>query len=494
MRSSRTSTGSPAGSGLAAAALAASEGARARGLVELLAEAGIEVRSGIAPELERRQAEIGRRLTGIQRRLLRELAAGERDETLVAALRQRLAAARGERRQLAGEIRRRHPRYADVHYPRPLELSGIRSFLDGDTALLEYALGEERSFLFVVTREAFVAHELAPAAEIAGLVEQFRTAARQPGRRLQGRLNRVSRRLHELLMAPAAGSLEGVEKLLIIPDRELFYLPFEALLAPSGETLHRAVAYAPSATVLSSLSRSASPPAAAGGGSGKRFVGFAQPLDPARGWGPAETPAVVTRGAPEPFQRWSWPPLPGAADEVRAVARLYPENEAVVYVGADAGEETLKGNPVVAQARVLHFAVHAIVDDREPAYSSLLLGSAAGAGEDGLLQVHEIFNLRLDAELVVLSACDTGLGKRLRGEGILGLSRAFFYAGATAMVVSLWPVADAASGELMQSFYRYLTGGMDRAEALRAAKRELRAEGRYGHPFYWAPFILVGPP
>ncbi len=481
------------GGGARAAALASVERSRARGLVELLTEAGVEVRSRIAPELKQREQEAARRLSGIQSRLIRELSRAERDETRLATLRQGLEAARDDRRRLELEIRRRDPRYAEVRYPMPLELDGIRPLLDEDTALLEYALGEERSFLFVVTRDGLSAHQLAPAAAIAASVERFRAAASQPNRRLRGRLSQASQRLHELLIAPAAASLSNVETLLIAPDRELYHLPFEALVTAGGEYLlaHRAVAYVPSASVLSSLDRPASAPGE------RRFVGFAQPLESetmVAGTALQAPSGATTRGSAKPFQRWSWRPLPGSVEEVRSIARLFPPPASTVYAGAEADEGKVKSDPLAARAHFLHFAAHGLVDDREPAYSGLVLGADPASSDDGLLQVHEIFNLRLEAEMVVLSACDTGLGKRLRGEGILGLSRAFFYAGATSLVVSLWPVADASSGELMQRFYRHLQDGVDKVEALRLAKRELLAGGRYAHPFYWAPFILLGQP
>ncbi len=475
--------------GARAAALASVERSRARGLVELLAEAGVAVRSRIAPELEERELQTARRLSGIQGRLMRELSRTERDPTRLASLRRRLASAREERRQLEREIRIRDPHYAEVRYPQPLELDGIRPLLGQATALLEYALGAERSYVFVVTRDRLSVHQLAPAAEIAASVERFRAAASQPNRRLRARLSQASRRLYQQLIEPLAADLDGVETLLIAPDRELYYLAFEALTNADGEyLLNRAVAYVPSASVLSSLDRPASRPAA------RRFVGLAQPLERGPQAATASPLGLATRGSAELFKHWNWRPLPGSAEEVRAIARLFPPAAAAVYVGVGASEDRVKNDPRVAEAHLLHFAAHGLVDDREPAYSGLLLGAEPASDDDGLLQVHEIFDLRLDAELVVLSACDTGLGKPVRGEGILGLSRAFFYAGATSLVVSLWPVADASSGELMQAFYRHLQNGAGKAEALAAAKRELLASDRYAHPFYWAPFILVGQP
>jgi CHAT domain-containing protein len=147
-----------------------------------------------------------------------------------------------------------------------------------------------------------------------------------------------------------------------------------------------------------------------------------------------------------------------------------------------------------ACGRELYFAVHGLISERQPQYSGLVLTLDDDPKEDGLLQVYEIFNLKLNADLVVLSACKTGLGKEVKGEGLIGLTRAFMYAGARSLVVSLWQVADPSTAELMVKFYGQLDGTSDKAEALRQAKLKVIQANRYAHPFYWAPFILVGEP
>ncbi len=488
--------------GLAAAALAASETARARGLVELLAEAGVDVRGGIDPELKQQERDSGRRLSWVQGNLVRELAKKQRHADRVAELRRQLAAVRRQREQLEWEIRRRHSRYADIHYPQPLGLDGIRELLDERTALLEYALGSERSFLFVVTRERFEVHELAPAAEIGELVQRLRGASARSGRRLAGRLRQTASQLYDRLIAPAATALADVDRLLIAPDRELYYLPFEALLGESQAYLldRWAVAYVPSATVLAGLRQQ---PASAAAGRRARFVGFGDPFYPDASYPGVATEAgepLATReslaidGQDPTGRGWRWRPLPASGEEVRAISQLYPADDVAIYLGTAAREDNVKNNPRLSGSRRVHFASHGMLDDRDPAYSGLLLSLDPESEEDGLLQVHEIFNLSLAADLVVLSACDTGLGKQVRGEGILGMSRAFLYAGASGLVVSLWQVADTSTAELMVRFYRHLEAGDDTIDALRAAKLELSEDAAYAHPFHWAPFILVGNP
>jgi CHAT domain-containing protein len=163
--------------------------------------------------------------------------------------------------------------------------------------------------------------------------------------------------------------------------------------------------------------------------------------------------------------------------------------------GAEATEESVKRNPAVASARRLHFATHAQLDERYPEFSSLILARSPNSQEDGYLRVQEIFNLKLNADLVVLSACETALGKEVTGEGLIGLTRAFFYAGAPSLVVSLWNVIDAPTPDLMLDFYRQMDSLHDKSRALQNAKLDLISKGpRYAHPSFWAPFVLIGEP
>jgi CHAT domain-containing protein len=193
-------------------------------------------------------------------------------------------------------------------------------------------------------------------------------------------------------------------------------------------------------------------------------------------------------------------PLAHARSEVLSIARLFPPDRRQVRLGGAATESGFKKEDL-AQYRILHLATHGLIDDSAPGRSGLLLAPGDGT-EDGLLQGTEILNLKLDADMVVLSACGSGLGTLVRGEGLVGLSRAFFYAGTRSLVVSLWNVDDASTAEVMKAFYRRLSRGpsrgpspgLSRAEALREAKRDLLRSDRplYHHPYYWAPLVLVG--
>jgi CHAT domain-containing protein len=186
-------------------------------------------------------------------------------------------------------------------------------------------------------------------------------------------------------------------------------------------------------------------------------------------------------------------PLPNTRREVMAIGALFPAANQKVLVGPDATESSVKQEDLT-QYRRLHFATHAFMDDHSPARSGVVLALHDPSGEDGVLRMGEILKLKLDADLVVLSACRTGLGTVVRGEGLVGLTRAFQYAGASRVVVSLWEVADAATADLMQSFYAAMGRGRSPAEALRSAKAKMLASGAavYRHPYYWAPFVIAG--
>lgn len=487
------------GQGSASKALEVSEAARARSLLDLLG-AGRLITQGIAPELRRQEGELADRLSETQRALSREISRDTPDDTRIAALRETLSQIEDERSDLAWKIQQAHPRYAGLRYPSPLGFAEIQSRLDGKTALLEYALGEEGSYLFVVTHKGLEVHRLPRAEEVRELVRRARNGLATPNRRNRTGYVRAAFELYEALIAPALPALEGKRHLLIAPDGALHFLAFEALLteAAGGREdadlpylLRRfAVSYVPSASVLSLLAQPDAP-VETGGEPPKRFLAFADPV-----YGPTEKPengplAQEGRGPLEGL--WSLPRLQGTSQEVSRIASRYPPAEVKIYQGREANEENIKGNPLVESARRLHIAAHGLVDERQPELSGLYL-TPKSQDDDGLLQVYEIFNLRLRADLVVLSACDTGLGKLVTGEGLVGLTRAFLYAGAPSVVVSLWPVRDDTAPDLMVGFYEDLDRSGDKAEALRQAKLAMIREGEHAHPYHWAPFILVGNP
>lgn len=480
------------GRGYAAAALEASERARARGLLDLIAEGRIDLQEGIAPELKQRETDLGARLSWVQERLGEELARDPESDR-AAGLRAQLDQLGEKMEQLAEEVRTRHPRYAEVRYPTPLRLAEIQGLLDGRTALLEYFVGREASFLFVVTQDEIAAHRLPRADELEPRVQELRKTLERPGILTLGRFRMEAGDLHKILLGPAAARLAKTPNLLISPDGPLSFVPFEVLLSePTRGAAYRdlayllaehAVSYVPSASVLESL-REPRPAPVADPVSPKGLVAFGDPIHPE-----AQIASSPVRAAVSP---WAPPPLPGSNLEVRAIAGLYPASEVALYLRETATEENVKANPLLQTARRIHFATHGFVDEARPQLSYLMLTRGPASAEDGRLQVFEIFNLRLNADLVTLSACQTGLGKQVSGEGMVGLTRAFLYAGARSLVVSLWPVSDRSTPDLMSSFYRHMEGTGTKAEALRQAKLERVKAGE--EPYRWAPFTLAGDP
>ena len=184
--------------------------------------------------------------------------------------------------------------------------------------------------------------------------------------------------------------------------------------------------------------------------------------------------------------------LPYTGDEVRSIARLFPEDRADVLLRGEATEARLRRLSANRTYRYVHLATHGLINDRRPDFSGIALSADTTAATDGLLQAAEIFNLSVNADLVVLSACETGLGRLVRGEGLVGLTRAFMYAGTPSLVVSLWSVADRSTARLMERLYEGLTDDRAKAEALRTAKLALLGDEALAHPFNWAPFVLVG--
>jgi CHAT domain-containing protein/tetratricopeptide (TPR) repeat protein len=464
-----------------------SEAAHARTLTELLAEPRFKIERGVDPVLLAAAHEAGRRLSQVQNELTTALAAETPAERVAELEAQRWQAHR-EVEAVDNDIRRHHPAYADLHRPRLPEVEEVQAWLPEGTTLLEYAIGERSSVLFVVTRDRFAALPLPAAEEIRGRVAAIRDLLGAPPL-ARGRLAAEIADATRLLLAPAAGHLAGAERLLVVPDRDLFHLPFEVLAdpddaraAPGGALRRWTITYLPSAAVLAHFTaKRAKPP----GPDEQEVVLFADP---------GALPAPVTEALRGAGGGLLVPPgglaaLPGARREAMRIAALFPDRTQL-FVGDAAREHLLKTPGALPAARRLHIASHGYISDADPAASYILL--AAGGGDDGLLQIHEVFNLPHAPELVVLSGCETALGQRVEGEGLLGLARGFLYAGARDLVVSLRPVSDAGTVELMVDLYRHIREGARPDEALREAK--LAALDAGAPPAVWSSFVVFAAP
>jgi CHAT domain-containing protein len=411
--------------------------------------------------------------------------------------------------------------------------------LDTDTLLLEYALGNEKSYLWAVTPTSITSYELPKRAEIEGAARQFYallTSRRQgegssvPDKRELGSALRqqadekytaVAADLSRMLLEPVTGQL-GQKRLLIVSDGALQYIPFGALPAPSASSAKPGVAQVlvvgheivnlPSAStlaVLRSEMRDHRSPT-------KALAVLADPVfestderikkrtaqsasnntspgvDKGRGLGLVLVKTAKESGVAGDTLRI--PRLPGTRREAEQIARLVPASQRKQAFDFAANRQAAI-DPELSQYRYIHFATHGFLNSQHPELSGLMftMFDEEGRAQNGFLRTHEVFNLNLSADVVVLSACQTGLGKEIRGEGLVGLTRGFMYAGSPRVVVSLWSISDDATAELMTRFYQgMLKDGLRPAAALRAAQTSLMKEKKWEAPFYWAAFSLQG--
>ena len=425
-----------------------------------------------------------------------------------------------ELQTLIAELRKSHPLYAALHYPQPLPARDLP--LRENEVLLEYALGEEASYVFVVRKGGV--QKLYPINLGREALEDKIQKFMEP--LLQGRTNSFSaqqgKELYDLLLAPALAAVKEGERVIVVPDGVLGLLPFEALVMEKGTGLEKSVfvgdkhtlTYYQSATVLALQRRLQEPqssrPLFALGDpiyhdQDPRYLAFKkgkpapqllaqtqvqygyQALATTRGGGTKSRSGKVG-------EELNFTPLPETAAEVKEIAALWGVKPGLpdVLLGVEANETQLRQAPL-ADYRYLHFATHAdtpgkVQGKKEP---FILLGQVENQGkDDGFLTLSEVLELKLRAQMVVLSACVTGRGKVMEGEGVANFARAFQYAGARSVVVSLWPVRSKMAVEFMKIFYGHLKQGKDRATALRLARLEIKADNP--DPYLWAVFILHG--
>jgi CHAT domain-containing protein/tetratricopeptide (TPR) repeat protein len=504
-------------SGHDAAALTVSERAGARVLLDSLVEARADIRAGVEPGLLARERELQERLGEGSARLSGLLARESTPPEEVSRARQELDARSVEYAEVQALIRRQSPRYAALTQPTPPTLEQVRQdALDDDTILLEYYLGDDRSFLWAVGPRALVSQALPERARIEGqarrvhelLTERQRSRDAAAVRAADAALRTESAALSQALLggvAPRLATDWKGKRLLIVAPGALAYVPFGALPLPGSSAprpllLDHEIVYAPSASVLIAARREPgasadAPPSVAVvadpvfeasdprvHGARTRRIGVAPP-----------GPIGLTR-ALQTLGRDHFPRLPFSRAEAAAIESFVPAR-ALLRATDFAASRQLVEQGALSDRRIVHFATHGILDTQHPDLSGLVLSLVDEKGEprDGFLRMHEIYNLRLPADLVVLSACQTALGREVRGEGLIGLTRGFMYAGARRVIATLWQVDDESTAELMKRFYRaLLREGQPPAAALRTAQAEMSRDRRWSSPFHWAAFTMQG--
>jgi CHAT domain-containing protein/tetratricopeptide (TPR) repeat protein len=521
-----------AAEGNAAEALQANERARARGLLDVLSEGHADIRQGIDPTLLETERNVLQRLN-LKTNLLTRLLASKHTDEQEAAARKELDTLVAEYQEVEAQIRARSPRYAELTQPVPLNLKQIQTqVLDSETLLLEYSLGEEKSFLWAVTTDSIKSFELPKRATIEAatkdmydlLTVRSKVVAHETPAQRQSRIEqadaaypRAATALSTMILKPVASEL-GKKRLVVVSDGALQYVPFGALPVPvdngqpqvvsrrarqSGYTpliVEHELVSLPSASVLAALRRDSLDRRQPN----KTIAVLADPVfsgnDPriSGASGSSTMPAQlgtadVLRSAEESGLR-DFVRLRFSRDEADAITRLVPGASKLRAVDFAANRLTAT-SPELSEYRIVHFATHGLINSRHPELSGLVLSlvNEKGQAQDGFLRLYEIYNLHLRADLVVLSACQTALGKEIKGEGLVGLTRGFMYAGAPRVVASLWRVDDRATAELMRRFYEGMLGKhkLSAAAALRAAQMKMW-EGGWENPAFWAAFTLQG--
>ena len=514
-----------------AAAIQISERGRARSLLEILNEARADIRQGVDPVLLEQERSLQQQLSVKAERLTR-LLGGKHTEEQETAARKDVDAILADYHDVEAQIRAKSPRYASLTQPQPLSLKEIQQMLDQDTLLLEYALGEDRSYLWAVTPTSIKSFELPKRAAIETVAQRFYKLVTENENRAIPAQAEAATALSQLLLAPVASDL-GQKRLVIVSDGALQYVPFAALPIPMviGEPraansrtrsnrqpsthkyqpliVQHEIVQLPSASVLGVLRQqtagrtqaanmvavladpvfqSVDPRVKHDKASASESQGAASDIS-----NEAHVESDLKRSARESglqdLQR-----LPFSRREAEAIVALAPAGQSLKALDFDASRATVTGDKF-ARYRIIHFATHGLLNTVHPELSGIVLSlvDEAGRPQDGFLRLHEIYNLNLPAELVVLSGCQTALGKQVKGEGLIGLTRGFMYAGAARIVVSLWEVNDEATADLMRRFYEgMLKKGMRPAAALRTAQLAMWKSKWWNAPYYWAGFVMQG--
>src|SRR5690242_20029552 len=541
-----TAAGSPlSGKALdyASEAFRINEQSRARSLLDLLSETDASITEGVPAELLKRkqdnldrQQDIADTLTGVN-------VSTEELKKKPSELDEELEKLQAEFEEIENQIRTASPRYATLTANKPLTLAEVQqNVLDDQTVLVEYALQTDDSYLFVASKSAVNLFKLPSRANIEKLAMDLR--AQLIPSKLQRRIvgidvaeaNRglgiaaaapqdaapfvaASNALYKVALEPAA-SLLGEKRLMIVADGALNYIPFEVLLksADAGDFASlnylvktNEVIYAPSASVVGAIKQQRTKtdsramliiadPVFNSNDARAQKRAAATPSDAeVRGLGIQSAVADVGGSAPAPNPQMEGLPLmrlTGTRTEADQISKLAKTSggQADVWLDLDANEDNLDARDL-SKYRVIHVATHGLLNAERPQFSGVVLSLVGNKTHDGFVRTDEVFNLRLGSPLVMLSACETGLGKERRGEGVMGLTRAFMYAGAPTVGVSLWSVADKSTADLMTDFYKRLLSsgeGTTSSSALRGAQLAMITGKRYSAPFYWAPFVLVG--
>ncbi|MEA5549422.1 tetratricopeptide repeat protein [Anabaena cylindrica UHCC 0172] len=484
--------------GYDAQALHASERGRARSLLELLTEANADIRTGVDSQLLAEESNLQQQLNTLENNKY-QLLNSQYSQKQLKEIQGNIESLLTQIDQLAAKIRLTSPRYAELKYPEPLTLKQIQEqVLDDNTILLEYSLGKDRSYLWVVSKKGMTSYQLPKLTVIKAASDEFYSFLKT-GK--EGDLE-VGQKLSQMLLQPVASQL-GNKRLLIVGDGALQYIPFAALPIPSAKSgytpllVQNEIVSLPSASTVAILRRQLRGRIPAT----KTLAVIADPVfeltDTRFSGVPAfgKTTTIASSLTRSAFDVGSTlNRLEYTRKEAEKILALVPKNKRLQAFDFQASRD-IATNSELGNYQIIHLATHGLLNSIHPELSGVVfsLFDQDGKSQNGFLRLQDIFNLNLPAELVVLSACETGLGEEVKGEGLVGLTRGFMYAGAKRVVVSLWSVSDVGTAELMTKFYqKMLKEGLNPMAALRMAQLEMWRNQNFSAPYYWAAFSIQG--
>ncbi|MEG4025532.1 CHAT domain-containing protein, partial [Microcoleus sp. S13C4] len=459
-------------SGYATKALEASERSRARSLLELLQESNANIREGISPELLQQEKSLQQQLDAIEKQRIETISTPNANATKIDEIDKQRLVLLEQYEQLQTKIRTASPRYAALTQPQPLTLPEIqKQIIDENTILLQYSLGTNRSYLWLVTSTGLTSYELPKQVDIETAARNFRDSVTIPIQRdIPQKVAEASANLSQLILQPAAAQLKN-KRLLIVPDGVLHYTPFPALTITQTQgqntnvplIAEHEIITLPSASSLAILRqnyRDRKPPSRT----------LAILADPVFSLDDERIKGKITQETTDKLEAnnlglnrslrasdLEWPPkrLPFTRQEAQTISSLFPSASSRQIFDFNASRTTATDGSL-ANYQIVHFATHGIANNKNPELSGIVMSIVDDKGNlvNGFLRLTDIFNLKLAANLVVLSACQSGMGQNVKGEGMVGLTRGFMYAGAQRVAVSLWSVDDEGTAVLMQKFYQ----------------------------------------
>ena len=487
------------------------ERAKARAFLENLVESRINVNQGIDKGLKQQEQQILRNIAKKQKLLYNSTISNKKRKNIQSELREY-----GDSlEKVSRKIRTESAKYSSLFYPDSYDVDKIQhEVLKPHEYILEFSLGKKQSHLWLVSDDKFKFYDLPKKEVIEKKVKEYMHTIDQPVGLTNPFSNHVSKGLEifNLLLKQCIHEIDSGSHLIIVADGILHYLPFESLITKEESSNESrlyliedfTLSYSPSSTSMAFLNKKNNLHAL----NKKYLLAFGNPdfrtssgnlyaeLTRGKTHNPEMNSDIVKETDIHTLyeeEGFNFYPLPFSGNEVTSISELFPKSQSVTYLKKEASEEALK-HENLEQYKYIHFATHSLIEETLPLRSGIVLSTNDSSIEDGILQVNEIMNLKLNADMVVLSACQTARGKLYKGEGIVGISRAFFYAGASSVAVCLWNINDRSSARLMKDFYSGLVNGKDKKEALRQAKiNMIHSENKaYRHPYYWAPYIIVG--